>query len=167
VPVKTLYIIRHAKSSWEDPLLDDFARPLNDRGKRDAPRMAKRLREKGVLPDLMITSPARRALGTCKRMAEILDYKEDKIKMDRGLYHANEQNMLEVLHSIKDKHDAVMVFGHNPGLTSFVNALGKQQFDNVPTCGIAAFEIPINAWKDLEFGKGNLLFYDYPKKGKS
>ena len=115
----------------------------------------------------MITSPARRALGTCKRMAEILDYKEDKIKMDRGLYHANEQNMLEVLRSIKDKHDTVMVFGHNPGLTGFVNALGKQQFDNVPTCGIAAFEIPINAWKDLDFGKGNLLFYDYPKKGKS
>jgi phosphohistidine phosphatase len=161
--VKRLYIIRHAKSSWEDPLLDDFSRPLNDRGKRDAPRMAKRLKEKKIFPDLMLTSPARRALGTCKRMAEVLNFSEDKIKTERGLYHAEEHQILEVVKAIKDKHDVAMIFGHNPGLTSFVNKIGNQHFDNVPTCGIAAYEFEVEAWKEVDFGKGRLLFYDYPK----
>ena len=161
--MKTLYIVRHAKSSWEDPLLDDFSRPLNDRGKRDAPRMAKRLKEKRVTPNLMLTSPARRALATCKRMAEVLGYSEDKIKMDRGLYHLNEDEILGVIKTVKDKHDSLMIFGHNPSLTNFVNALGTLHLDNVPTCGVAAFELPIDSWSELAFGIGKLIFYDYPK----
>ena len=165
--MKTLYIVRHAKSSWEDPLLDDFSRPLNERGKRDAPRMAKRLKEKRINPDLMVTSPARRALGTCKRMAEILDYNDDKIKMERALYHANQNQLLDVIKAIKDKHNSVVIFGHNPGLTEFVNALGKQHFENVPTCGVAAFQLSVDSWKDVAFGLGQLLFFDYPKRGKS
>lgn len=164
--VKTLYIVRHAKSSWEDPLLDDFSRPLNDRGKRDAPRMGKRLKEKRIHPDLMVTSPARRALATCKRIAEVLDYKEDKIKIDRDLYHAGHDEILQVIKSLKDKHDSVMIVGHNPGLTTFVNSIGKLSIDNVPTCGVAAFELPVTSWSDVAFEKGVLLFYDYPKKGK-
>jgi phosphohistidine phosphatase len=148
-------------------LLDDFSRPLNDRGKKDAPRMGKRLKEKRVNPGLMVTSPARRALATCKRIAEILDYSEDKIKMDRGLYHADSDGIRDVIRSTKDKHDSLMIFGHNPGLTSFVNGIGKLNLDNVPTCGVAAFELPINSWKDMDYGMGELLFYDYPKKGKS
>ncbi len=159
--------MRHAKSSWDDPLLDDFSRPLNERGKRDAPRMAKRLKEKRVTPDFMLTSPARRALGTCKRMAEILKYSDDKIKMDRALYHASQNQILDVIKTIKDKHNAVIIFGHNPGLTEFVNSLGKQYFENIPTCGIAAFQLPINSWKDIAYGLGQLLFFDYPKRGKS
>jgi len=159
--------VRHAKSSWEDPLLDDFSRPLNERGKRDAPRMAKRLKEKRINPDLMVTSPARRALGTCKRMAEILDYNDDKIKMERALYHANQNQLLDVIKAIKDKHNSVVIFGHNPGLTEFVNALGKQHFENVPTCGVAAFQLSVDSWKDVAFGLGQLLFFDYPKRGKS
>jgi phosphohistidine phosphatase len=161
--MKRLYIVRHAKSSWDNPLLDDFSRPLNDRGKRDAPRMAKRLKEKNIFPDLMLASPARRALATCKKMAEVLGYAEDKIKTERGLYHADESQILEVVTAIKDKHDTVMIFGHNPGLTSFVNKLGNQNFDNVPTCGIAAYEFEVDTWKEVAFGKGRLLFYDYPK----
>ena len=165
--MKTLYIVRHAKSSWEDPLLDDFSRPLNDRGKRDAPKMAKRLKEKRINPDLMLTSPARRSLATCKRMAEVLDYKEDKIKIDRDLYHASHDQILSVLKLVKDKHEALMIFGHNPGITDFVNAVGNLNVDNVPTCGVVAFDLPIDSWKDISFGTGKLNFYDYPKKGKS
>ena len=164
--MKILYIVRHAKSSWDDPLLDDFSRPLNDRGKRDAPKMAKRLKEKKVVLDLMLTSPARRALGTCKRMAEVLNYQEDKIKTERGLYHADMDQLLEVVRSIKDKHNRVMIFGHNPGLTGFVNEIGKQNFDNLPTCAVAAFELEIDSWQEIAFGKGRLKFYDYPKKQK-
>jgi len=165
--VKTLYIVRHAKSSWEDLLLDDFSRPLNDRGKRDAPKMAKRLKEKKINPALMLTSPARRALATCKRMAEVLNYKEDKIKMDRELYHASEEQILNVVKSVKDKHESLMIFGHNPGITALVNALGNLTIDNVPTCGVIALEFPIESWKDLSYGTGKLIFYDYPKKGNS
>jgi phosphohistidine phosphatase len=161
--VKRIYIVRHAKSSWDNPLLDDFSRPLNDRGKRDAPRMAKRLKEKRIIPDVMLASPARRALATCKKMAEVLRFPEDKIKTERGLYHADEDQTLEVVKSIKDKYDVVMIFGHNPGLTSFVNKLGNQNFDNVPTCGIVAYEMKIDTWNEADFGKGRLLFYDYPK----
>jgi phosphohistidine phosphatase len=163
--VKTLYIIRHAKSSWNDPALDDFDRPLNDRGKRDAPRMGKRLKEKNVFPDLMLSSPAKRAFATARRIGKELKYKKDDIKTDRRLYHADEEIILDVIRGVKDKHNVVMVFGHNPGLTEFVNTLQdkEQDIDNIPTCGIAAFQLDIDSWKDINWGKGRMLFFDYPK----
>lgn len=164
--MKTLYIVRHAKSSWEDPLLDDFARPLNDRGKRDAPKMAKRMKEKSILPDLMMTSPARRAKSTCKRMAEIFKYDEEKIRTERELYLASSQQILNTIRGVKDKHQSLLIVGHNPGLTEFVNALAAQTFANIPTCGVAAFEIVTDSWKDLKPGMGKLLFYDFPRDKK-
>ena len=124
--MKTLYVIRHAKSSWDLPGLPDFDRPLNERGKRDAPRMGKRLKEKRIVPDLMLSSPAKRALSTCKRIAEALGYSPDKIKTERSLYHADEDEILSVIKSVSDKHDVLMVFGHNPGLTDFTNQLGHE-----------------------------------------
>ncbi len=163
--LKTLYIIRHAKSSWDDPLLDDFSRPLNERGKRDAPRMGKRLKEKRIAPAVMITSPARRALATCKRIAEVLNYSADRIKIERELYHASDEGILDVIKTIKDKYDNAVIVGHNPGLTNFVNLLGNQHFENMPTCSIAAFTLPVTSWKDIKLGMGKLIFFDYPKKG--
>jgi len=161
--MKTLYIIRHAKSSWDNLLLDDLSRPLNERGKLDAPRMAKRLKEKKVVPDLMLTSPAKRALETCKRIADILNYNDKKIKIENELYHADLDQLLSVVQSIKDKHDVVMIFGHNPGLTEFVNELGNQNIDNLSTCGIVCYEFAIDSWQDVTYGKGKLRFHDYPK----
>src|SRR5690606_16808146 len=124
--MKTLYVIRHAKSSWENPLLADIDRPLNDRGKRDAPRMGKRLQERAVVPNLMLSSPAKRALSTCKRIAEILGYGVDKIKTERKLYHADEDDLLNIIKGLNDKCQVVMIFGHNPGLTDFVNLLSDE-----------------------------------------
>jgi phosphohistidine phosphatase len=163
--VKTLYIIRHAKSSWEDPDKDDFDRPLNDRGKRDAPRMGKRLKEKGITPDLMLTSPAKRAFSTARRIGKVLKYSKDNIKMDKKLYHADEETILSIIRELKDKHNVVMVFGHNPGLTDFINSFqtGELDIDNLPTCGIVAFELNISSWKDAAWGKGKIMFFDYPK----
>lgn len=163
--MKTLYIIRHAKSSWEDPEKDDFDRPLNDRGKRDAPRMGKRLKEKGITPALMLTSPAKRALSTARRIGKVLKYSKDNIKTDKKLYHADEETILSVVRDLKDKHDVVMVFGHNPGLTDFINSFqtGELDIDNLPTCGIVAFELDIPSWKDAAWGKGKISFFDYPK----
>jgi phosphohistidine phosphatase len=162
--MKLLYVIRHAKSSWDDIDLNDFDRPLNERGKRDAPRMAKRLKEKEIVPDLMLSSPAKRALSTAKRMAAALDYPKEKIKTDKTLYHADEETIYSVIHGVKNKHDVLFVFGHNPGLTDFVNSMSNESpIDNVPTCGVVAFSIEINDWAALKPGSARFLFFDFPK----
>ena len=163
--MKTLYVVRHAKSSWDDLNSADFERRLNDRGKRDAPRMGKRLKEKGIHPDVMVSSPARRALSTAKRLAEILKYPQEKIKAESKLYHANDDSILSVVQNIKDKHDVVLLFGHNPGLTDFVNAIAEVEvnIDNVPTCGVVAFSLQVDSWKNVNWKSGKFLFFDYPK----
>ena len=161
--MKTLFIVRHAKSSWDNPILSDFERPLNDRGKKDAPRMGKRLKEKDIVVELMLSSPARRAVSTCKRIAEVLSYPEEKIRLEDKLYHATEDKMLDVIHGFKDQVDNVMIFGHNPGLTDFVNSLANGHISNVPTCGVVACNFFVDSWKDIDWGKGTIIFYDYPK----
>jgi phosphohistidine phosphatase len=163
--MKTLYVVRHAKSSWQDVNISDFDRPLNDRGKRDAPRMAKRLKEKEIHPDLMLSSPAKRALSTCKVIAETLGYAQEKIKTDRSLYHASEDSILDVVRNVKAKHDVLMIFGHNPGLTDFVNQLSGEDtiIDNIPTCGIVCFTFKVDSWNEVDFGKGDFVFFDFPK----
>lgn len=163
--VKTLFIIRHAKSSWDASNIDDFERPLNDRGKRDAPRMGKRFKEKDIHPDLLLSSPAKRAVSTAKGIAKVLKYPKDHIKTDRRLYHADEETILTVVQELKDNRNVVMIFSHNPGLTEFVNSLmnGELDIDNVPTCGVVAFQFDLDSWKDVDWGKGKLLFFDYPK----
>jgi len=163
--VKTLYIIRHAKSSWDASNVDDFERPLNDRGKRDAPRMGKRLKEKEIHPELLLSSPAKRALSTAKKIAKVLNYAKDDIKTERNLYHADEETILSIIQGMKDKHNSVMIFSHNPGLTDFVNSLmtGEIDIDNIPTCGVVAFQLDVSSWKDVTWGSGKLLFFDYPK----
>lgn len=164
--MKTLYIIRHAKSSWDAANVDDFERPLNDRGKRDAPRMGKRLKEKEIHPDLIISSPAKRALSTGKRIAGILGYPREGIKADRELYHADEETILSVIHGIENKFQTVILLSHNPGLTDFVNNTlmdGELVINNVPTCGVVAFRFDVDNWEDVIWGKGKMLFFDYPK----
>src|SRR5688500_8497552 len=163
--MKTLYVIRHAKSSWDEPGQADFERGLNDRGKRDAPRMGKRLKEREIHPDLMISSPAKRAYSTAKRIAEVLKYPKENITTDKQIYHASEDGLLDAVQSINDDHDCVFLFGHNPGLTDFVNALADTDpyIDNVPTCGIVAFKLPVDSWKDVQWRSAKMLFFDYPK----
>jgi len=163
--MKTLYIVRHAKSSWEDDALSDFERPLNERGKRDAPRMGKRLKEKDLHPDVMISSSARRAFSTAKIIATALNYPEARIVEEKKLYHANEDVMLSLLKHLNDRNNTVMIFGHNPGLTDFANSLSEKKWvtDNIPTSGVIAFELPIKLWNEITFGSGKVLFFDYPK----
>lgn len=167
VNVKTLYLVRHAKSSWDDPFQDDLDRPLNARGRKDAPRMAKRLKEKGLHADLFIASPAERALSTCIIMAETMGYPSSSIRTDRKLYHASEEELLDVVHSLNNNNDEVMIFCHNPGLTEFVNRLNFVPFtDNIPTCGIVCMKLPVSSWKDVQWTKGKVHFFDYPKNDK-
>ncbi|HCM74856.1 MAG TPA: phosphohistidine phosphatase [Cytophagales bacterium] len=164
--MKTLYLIRHAKSSWDNPDLSDFDRPLNDRGKRDAPRMGRRLKEREVTADLMLSSPAKRALTTCKEIAKVLGYSEDRIKTDRRIYHADEDVLYSVLSELDESQQVVMLYGHNPGFTSFANSLFNEYIMNIPTCGIVAGNLNIDSWKAIKAGCGKMLFFDFPKRNK-
>lgn len=162
--MKTLIIVRHAKSSWDNLDLKDSERPLNDRGEKDAPRMGKRLKEREIIPDLLLSSPAVRTIETCRHIATVLGYPLEKIKTEPRLYHADEDKLLQIVKELKDRDDCVMLFGHNPGLTVFTNLLLNEDIDNIPTCGIVSTLLDVNSWNKVKYGSGQLDFYDYPKR---
>lgn len=160
--MKKLYIIRHAKSSW--PLgAPDFDRPLNERGKSDAPAMAKRLLKKGEEIELFVSSPAKRAITTCRFFAEAFDVKEKKIQQVDELYHASPDTFFQVIGKLDNKKDSAAVFSHNPGITEFVNKLTDLKLDNMPTCGIFAVDVMTDDWGEINTAEKKLRFFDYPK----
>jgi len=161
--MKTLLIIRHAKSSWEQSILNDMDRPLNDRGKRDAPAMAQRLIRSGVLIDAFVSSPAKRARSTAEFFIREYGRPEKDILFIPELYHAQVQTFKEVVSRLNDKYDSAALFSHNPGITAFVNTLTSVRVDNMPTCGIFVVTCPVDKWS--EFLTGGILFasFDYPK----
>ena len=162
--MKTLYITRHAKSSWVDFTKPDFDRPLNDRGNKDAPEMAKRLLKRKVDIDAFVSSPAKRAKNTCKHFCKEFDVDTEKIIFIEKLYHASPQTFYDVIRGLDDKYRHVAVFSHNPGITDFVNTLCENvRVDNMPTCGVFAVELNIKAWKDFKEKENQYLFFDYPK----
>ena len=162
--MKTLLIVRHAKSSWENSGEPDFERDLNERGKKEATEMAKRLLDKKVTIDLFISSPARRAKKTCKAFCKVFEKNEDKIIFVDKLYHADSETFYDVIENIEDDYKHAAVFSHNPGITGFVNTLCKNfTFDNMPTCAVFAVSIAIKSWKDFKTAEKNFLFFDYPK----
>ena len=134
--MKRLYVIRHAKSSWNNPVLTDFERPLNKRGKQNAPFMGKRLKESEVQPDFFLASPAKRALKTAKTIAKEIDFPKKHIVTDESIYLAGVSTLLTVIRNIDDSCHQVILVGHNPGLTELAEYLTNQRFDNIPTCGI-------------------------------
>lgn len=160
-----LYLIRHAKSSWENTALSDFERPLNDRGERDAPVMGQRLKIRNVTPDLILSSPANRAFKTATIIAASIGYPAEKIKTDKNLYHAEDAELLRIVQQLDDAHQCVWLFGHNPGLTDFVNQLTTEFIDNIPTCGIVACSLAVTTWDEVDWKKGTVVYFDYPKKG--
>jgi phosphohistidine phosphatase len=165
--MKRLFLVRHAKSSWDDPSLDDIDRPLNNRGKRNAPEMGIRLRKQGIIPDLLISSPANRAHTTAKRISEEIGYPKKKIQIEDRLYHGSSNSMLSVIHSQNNTINSVMLFGHNPGFTDFANMLCGINIYNIPTAGIVAIDFSIDDWSEVSYNTGELVFFDYPKKQAS
>jgi len=164
--MKTLIVVRHAKSSWDDPDLPDFNRPLNDRGERDAPCMAKRLKEKDLPIDMVVSSPAVRALTTCNVFVDRLGISKAQVKEIKELYHAGDEIILSVIKKLPDASSVAMLFGHNPGLTDFVNNLLEEDIDNVPTAGIVCCGLKVNKWSEVKWGCGEMVFFDWPKKEK-
>ena len=161
--MKTLILVRHAKSSWEIVGQDDFDRPLNDRGKKDAPEMAERLKEKGLKVDLFLSSPAKRAKRTARYFAEAFKQEKDDIQLDDKLYGATPVTFTEVISGLKDKHDVVAVFSHNPGITEFANSLTHVRIDNLPTSAIFAVQAHTEKWSEFRDADKSFLFFDYPK----
>jgi phosphohistidine phosphatase len=164
--MRTLYLVRHAKSSWDFPELSDMERPLNKRGKSDAPKMGQLLRKMEESPDLMVSSPAKRAYGTAKRIAREIGYPLKKIVKDETLYMADTEEFISVIKDTPDKADKIMLFGHNYGITYFANHISGSNIDNIPTCGIVRIDFDIGSWNEIENSKGKLIYFEYPKKHK-
>jgi len=160
--MKKIILVRHAKSYWGNQSLSDFDRPLNKRGKSDAPFMGKILKEKSVKPDLIISSPARRAKKTAMVIADKIGYPEKKIIFDEELYEATSNNILKVLKLVDEVYQTVILFGHNPGLTLLNNFISNNYIDNIPTCGVVAMEFD-KEWIELDKNSCTQLFFEYPK----
>lgn len=160
--MKTLLILRHAKSSWDNPQLSDFDRPLNKRGKRDAPRMGKHLRQQGLIPDRILTSSAKRARKTATKVAKACGYTK-KIKRLESFYLAPPGVYLEKLQALPNKFERVMVVGHNPTMEQLVRHLSGQ-IKSMPTAALAHFELSIQNWEELDmYTKGTLVNLWTPK----
>lgn len=160
---KTLFLVRHAKSSWSDPSLSDRDRPLNKRGRRSAPDMGGRLALKGHQPDLIIASPAKRARMTAKIIAKELGYPKSEIITDESMYFSGVGGMLTMLEGVDDRYQKVMIVGHNPAMTSLMNSLCDASVDNMPTCAVAVINYDMASWSELMSEEGRLLDYDFPK----
>jgi phosphohistidine phosphatase len=161
--LKYLLLIRHAKSDWGDPSLKDFDRPLNERGKRDAPLMAHRLSDKKIDIDIFISSPAKRARKTAELITEELGRKKKEIIFNEKLYLADADTFFDVIRDVDDKSESIAVFSHNPGITDFANRLTSKRIDNIPTSGIFAVKVKTNHWKDFMNAEKEFWLFDYPK----
>jgi phosphohistidine phosphatase len=161
--MKSLYVMRHAKSSWGEPGLDDFDRPLLEKGKKRTKNIIDYLLKKKVKPELIITSPAVRALETAMIMAHGLGLSQESIQIERVIYSADEEQIENLLYDFPDQLSSLMVVGHNPSVTNFVNMFLENKIDALPTSGVVALEFKSKSWKDLTKVKSKVNFIIFPK----
>lgn len=160
--MKTVYLVRHAKSSWADMSLPDRERPLNKRGLRDAPFMAQLLEGKGLATPHIISSPAKRAWDTAAYFAKELNVKE--VQSVERIYGAGPTDLLDIIAALPDEQQQVMLFGHNPTMTTLANLFSEDYIANVPTCGILHIEAATEKWADFNVDNGKLVNFHYPKQ---
>lgn len=161
--MKTLTLVRHAKSSWKDTSLADRERPLNRRGQRDAPEMGRRIAKAGIRPSLVVSSPAVRAWTTAKIVAKEIGYPLEFLQREDGLYLGSVNDILDVIVAQDNGFNNLMMFGHNPGFTDFANFLVPGITNNVPTAGVVCVNIDREDWNLFERPETELVVYDYPK----
>lgn len=161
--MKALTLIRHAKSSWSDPQLADFDRPLNKRGIRDLQSMALRVRDFGLAPDQLVTSGAKRALETAKVLARELALRPDQVLVQPEFYTAGSQELLCLLRRQNDQWQHLMVVGHNPGLQDLGGYLTSRKLPKFPTAAVVHMHLRIDRWCDLDLAHGTVELLDYPK----
>ncbi len=162
--MKTLVFIRHAKSDKKSKKIRDIERPLSKRGLKEAPIMGKVLKNLQLVPDLILSSPATRAMKTAELIAKEFEINTENIISDSNLYLESKSTLLSVIKHIDDKYNTVFLVSHNPGLTDLVNYLSIETIKNVPTSGSLAIEVDTETWSELDMGNGKLLFHEYPKK---
>lgn len=161
--MKILTLVRHAKSSWKDTSLSDRDRPLNKRGKRDAPEMGRRIVAAGIRPSLIVSSPAVRAWTTAKIIADEIGYPREFLQRDNGLYLATVNGILDVIVAQDVGFSSLMLVGHNPGFTDFANYLVPGLTNNMPTAAVVSVEIDSDDWSLYDKPPIELLLYDFPK----
>lgn len=161
--MKTLVIVRHGKSSWDDPSLSDHQRPLAKRGLRDGPIMGARLMDWGPPVDKVISSSAVRALATAELVTQEMGLPWDEIQVEDDLYHASETEMLELIQEQENYLDGLMLFGHNPGMTYLVNDLSNLDLDNLPTCGVVILQFDVESWTEIGDVQASCAEFDFPK----
>jgi phosphohistidine phosphatase len=161
--MKSLLLIRHAKSSWDNPAQNDFDRPLNARGLKDAPMMAQRLHDRKIKIDAFFSSPAVRAKQTCLFFMKAFKVDESDVHLQSQLYLAVPDVFMQSILNIPDSVSSAAIFSHNDGITEFANTLTNTRIDNMPTCSVFAVKTDIGNWKDFKKAKKEFWFFDYPK----
>ena len=159
--MKTVFFVRHAKSSWDNPLLSDHDRPLNARGKKDAVSMGIKIKNRDWIPAKIISSTAKRAKKTAKKINKTLDI--ENIELNDRLYHASPHTIFSVLKQLNDEIPSVMIVAHNPAMTEIINYFSRDFIPNVPTTGIFKIDFDVTNWDEINFENGKLIDFIYPK----
>jgi phosphohistidine phosphatase len=160
---KTLILIRHGKSDWSNGGEKDFDRPLNQRGNMDAPRMGGKLKEMGIVPDLIVSSPAVRTTLTTEYICEQINYPFEKVDFKEDIYEASVRTLLKVVNELKDTYTTVVIVGHNPGFSYLAEYLTGSEVGNIPTCGIVELKIDFDKWALVSQNTAQLKSFIYPK----
>jgi phosphohistidine phosphatase len=160
--MKRLLLLRHAKSDWDDASLRDFDRPLAPRGERDAPRIGKALRKRGVLPDLIISSPAARARATIEAVTQAAKL-ANEIEFDEAVYGASSSELMKLIRRLPDSGACVLLVGHNPGFEDLLGRLTGSR-ERMPTAALACIEFDSDRWDDVDDTKGRLVWLLTPKR---
>lgn len=161
--MKTVYLIRHAKSDWNTSAQTDFERPLNKRGKNDAPLIAEQLNQLDFKVDTMYISPAKRTTETTELIYRSLNNKPNNTKLINKLYHASLEDLSGLINDLSEAENSIAIVTHNPGITYFSNYLTDYYIDNIVTCGVVRIDLEIDSWQEVVKGIGTKKYYIYPK----
>ena len=161
--MRTLTLIRHGKSSWSDSSISDWERPLEDRGKKDALLIGYKLKEDGILPDKIVSSSAKRAYDTAKRISECIEYPESEIAITDDIYFATMDQLIQIVKNLNDDWGHVSIFGHNPYFTDFANKFGDKTIGNLPTTGVYQISFNCVSWQDISDSNGKTEKFFVPK----
>ncbi|MBU6119415.1 SixA phosphatase family protein [Hymenobacter siberiensis] len=164
--MKTLYLLRHAKSSWSFDELSDQERPLNDRGRDDAPLMGQALAKRRICPDIVVSSPAVRAMNTAVLVAREMQYPHDKIKVEPGIYGADVDDFLAIIKDLPDSAASALVVGHNPTITETANELSPSSLNEMPTAAVVCLRFACEHWAEVSKVNAEFYFYDYPRNAE-
>ncbi|HHE07433.1 MAG TPA: histidine phosphatase family protein [Chlorobaculum parvum] len=163
--MKTLYLVRHAKAGWHDPAMADFDRRLTKRGHKQADEMSHRLHKQKIMPELLISSPASRAIETAEIFADTLGIERELIMQKIEIYEGQAEALAAIVQALPDEYGTAMLFGHNPVISAFADWLTGKSIGNMHTCGIVKIELDIPRWKEAVAGSGTLDWYEFPEKG--